>query len=483
MYICINIMSNKNYFQFTLNNQQSKIFEELKGFSNNQDNVFILKGYAGTGKTTLMSGFIKYLKENKKNFQLLSSTGRAAKILSDKTGMNASTIHSQIYTFNGLSEDLEEMYDNQVNKVEDSGQISLVFGLTQVTSEKTILYIIDEASMISDKKSPSSSFARFGDGDLLSDLLKYDKKGKFLFLGDPCQLPPINQASSPALSGKHMVEKHNKFGKEFELTQIMRQDENNGILKAAGMIRKYYEIMANTKWPKIPLKNKENISIVQSQAGLIINYVNTIKKKGKEYATFLCQTNKQCRDINNIIRTMLFADTISLNIGELLLVTQNCQLVDLVNGDLVEIEKIGKEEYRCGLNFINVQVIELASKKSYTLLLIKDILTSSTTNISDKQHKDLMIDYYLRMKKKGIHHKDKKFKDLMKSDAYLNAIRAVYGYSLTCHKSQGGEWEEVYLYLHKSMYVMKPPGLYQWWYTATTRAKKTLFVNDDWFIS
>ena len=263
----------------------------------------------------------------------------------------------------------------------------------------------------------------------------------------------------------------------------MRQNENNGILKAAAIIRKYYELMPNTKWPKLPLKNKHNISIVQSQAELIINYVNTIKKKGKEYATFLCQTNKQCRDINNIIRTMLFSDTSCINIGELLLVTQNCQLVDLVNGDLIEIEKIGKEEYRCGLNFINVQVIELASKKSYSLLLIKDILTSSVTNVSEKQHKDLIIDYYLRMKKKGIHYKDKKFKDLMKSDPYLNAIRAVYGYSLTCHKSQGGEWEEVYLYLHKSMYVMKPPGLYQWWYTSITRAKKTLFVNDDWFIS
>ena len=475
-------MTNKNYFPFKLNQQQSNIFEKLKTFSNNQENIFILKGYAGTGKTTLMSGLIKYLKENKKQFKLLSSTGRAAKILSDKTNMSASTIHSHIYTFNGLSEDLEEMHTKQVNNVEDSGQISLVFSLTRESSEKTILYIIDEASMISDKKSPSTSFANFGDGDLLSDLLRYNGNGKFLFLGDPCQLPPINQKNSPALSEKHISEKYKKLIQEAELTQIMRQNENNGILKAAAIIRKYYELMPNTKWPKLPLKNKHNISIVQSQAELIINYVNTIKKKGKEYATFLCQTNKQCRDINNIIRTMLFSDTSCINIGELLLVTQNCQLVDLVNGDLIEIEKIGKEEYRCGLNFINVQVKELASKKSYSLLLIKDILTSSVTNISEKQHKDLMIDYYIRMKGKGIHYKDKKFKDLMKTDAYLNAIRAVYGYSLTCHKSQGGEWEEIYLYLHKSMYIMKPPGLYQWWYTAITRAKKTLFVNDDWFV-
>lgn len=476
-------MSENNYFSFQLNNQQIRIFEQLKEFSNNTERIFILKGYAGTGKTTLMSGYIKYLKKKKHKFQLLSSTGRAAKILSDKTNMNASTIHSHIYTFNGLSEDLEEIHSKQINNIDDSGQISLVFSLTNMKSETEILYIIDEASMISDKKSPSTSFARFGDGDLLSDLLKYDKKGKFLFLGDPCQLPPINQISSPALSEEHISKNHNKNVKAFELTQIMRQSKNNGILEAADIIRKYFELMPNEKWPKLPLKNKQNIVVVQSQVELIINYVKTIKEKDKDYATFLCRTNKQCRDVNNIIRTMLFSETNCINVGELLLVTQNCQLVDLVNGDLIEIEKIGKEEYRCGLNFINVQVKELASKKSYSILLIKDILNSSVTNISEKQHKDLMMDYYLRMKKMGIHHKDSKFKDLMKSDPYLNAIRSVYGYALTCHKSQGGEWEEVYLYLHKSMYVMKPPGIYQWWYTALTRAKEKLFVNDDWFIT
>ncbi len=476
-------MKSHEYFPFKLNKQQENIFDDLKIFSKNQNNIFILKGFAGTGKTTLMSGFIKYLKDQKIIFQLLSSTGRAAKILSDKTNMNASTIHSHIYTFNGLSEDLEELHSQQLSNVNDSGQISLLFGLTEFSAKTTVLYIIDEASMISDKKSLGTSFARFGDGDLLSDLLKYDKKGKFLFLGDPCQLPPVNQKSSPALSATYINTKHKKEVEEFELTQIMRQEEGNGILKASGAIRKYFELMPNIKWPKLPLKNNQNIFILQSQAELILNYVSTIQKRGKEYATFLCQSNRQCRDINNIVRTMLFSNSNSINIGELLLITQNCQLVDLVNGDLVEVEKIGSEEYRCGLNFINVKVREMASKKSFNLLLIKDILNSSLTNITEKQHKDLMLDYYIRMKERGVHYKEKRFKDNMKFDAYLNAIRTVYGYALTCHKSQGGEWENLFLYLHQSMYVMKAPGLYQWWYTAITRAKKSLFVNDGWWIN
>tara|TARA_B110000263_G_scaffold214698_1_gene199313 strand:- start:42 stop:560 length:519 start_codon:yes stop_codon:yes gene_type:complete len=171
-----------------------------------------------------------------------------------------------------------------------------------------------------------------------------------------------------------------------------------------------------------------------------------------------------------------------MQIGDLLLVTQNNQLANLVNGDLIEIIEIGKTESRCGLNFVNVKVKELASKNIFNLLLIEDILHSSLTNITEKQHKDLMIDYYLRMKRKGVHYKSKTFINSMRSDSYLNAIKSVFGYALTCHKSQGGEWEEVFLSLENKMYGMSRPGLFQWWYTAITRAKTKLNVVDDWFI-
>ena len=168
--------------------------------------------------------------------------------------------------------------------------------------------------------------------------------------------------------------------------------------------------------------------------------------------------------------------------GDILLVTQNNYLTNLVNGDLVKVIQTGKNEYRCGLSFLQVEVQELVSKHTFNVLLVEDILYSISTNLNNKQHKDLMIDYYHRMKEKGIKQKDQAFKDKMLTDPYLNALKAVYGYALTCHKSQGGEWNEVFLYLDNKIHGIPKPGIYQWLYTAVTRAKETLHIVNDWFI-
>jgi hypothetical protein len=169
--------------------------------------------------------------------------------------------------------------------------------------------------------------------------------------------------------------------------------------------------------------------------------------------------------------------------GDILMVTQNNYLTRLVNGDIVEVIQTGQKEYRCGLSFVKVQVQELSSKETYSVLLIEDILYSMTTNLDKKQHKDLMVDYYKRMKSNGINQKDKAFKDRMLSDPYLNGLKAVFGYALTCHKSQGGEWSEIYLYLDNKIHGIPKPGIYQWLYTAVTRAKVRLHVVNDWFIN
>ncbi len=192
----------KTYFDFELKPQQQKVFSALCNFiESKSDKVFILKGYAGTGKITLMSCLIKQLSEDKIPFELLASTGRAAKILSDKAKTTTNTIHSHIYVFKELSEDLEKMSELQHNlAVDDKGQVTLLFDLTLINSDTDKIYIIDEASMISDEVDKNTSFAKFGSGDLLGDILSYDTEGKFIFVGDPWQLLPINQANSPALS-------------------------------------------------------------------------------------------------------------------------------------------------------------------------------------------------------------------------------------------------------------------------------------------
>lgn len=477
-------MAEIKYFGFKLKPQQEKAFNLLIDFVNStKKKIFILKGYAGTGKTTLMSGLIKYLKEEEIKYSLLATTGRAAKILSNKTKATANTIHSHIYVFNELSDDLEKMSNVQKDlAVDDKGQISLVFGLRTFNSTDENVYIIDESSMVSNTVDKSSSFAEFGSGDLLNDILLYDKNGKFIFVGDPCQLPPINQTTSPALSKEYIELKYGYDVSSFELTEIVRQKKTNGIIEASNKIRAVHALNPPVKWANLPLKGHNNIHLHSSHVNLLNHYIDHLKKKGFNEATMICQTNKHCAELNKIIRNSLYGNVNRVVEGDLLMVTQNNYVSSLVNGDQVTVKKIGQQEYRCGLSFIQVEVEELVSKKNYSLLLIEDILYSLGTNLKNKQHKDLIIDYFQRMQKKGIKQKDKIFKENMLTDVYLNALKAVFGNAITCHKSQGGEWEEVFLYLDNKIHGLPKPEIYQWWYTAITRAKNNLHIVDDWFI-
>jgi ATP-dependent exoDNAse (exonuclease V) alpha subunit len=472
------------YFEFPLKPQQESAFRALQRFViQNSSKVFILKGYAGSGKTTLMGGFIKWLDSNNSIYALLASTGRAAKVLSDKTGTESTTIHSHIYSFRDLDDDLEKMSLLQDNlAVDDKGQISLLFDLKIIKSSSEKIYIIDEASMVSDIPDTGGSFAKFGTGELLKDLLAFDSNGKFIFVGDPCQLPPIGQNISPALSKEYIEQKYKINTIQVELTEIIRQASSNGIIAASMLLRSLQKNNPDVKWASFPLKGHSNILLHTSHVSLVSTYIEKIKKHGFEYSTLICQTNRNCSDINKIIRASLGKNDNHLESGDILMITQNNYLTNLVNGDIVKVIQTGKREFRCGLSFLLVEVQELLSKNTYNVLLVEDVLYSISTNLNNKQHKDLMIDYYRRMKDKGIYQKDQSFRDGMLTDPYLNALKSVYGYALTCHKSQGGEWNEVFLYLDNKIHGIPKPSIYQWLYTAITRAKETLHVVNDWFI-
>lgn len=472
------------YFEFELRLQQEKAFEYLKEFAlQESDRVFILKGYAGTGKTTLMGGFIKWLDEQEILFSLLASTGRAAKILSDKTKSPANTVHSHIYKFRDIDDDLEELSKVQEDMaVDDKGQLSLVFDLRSVEEKSRKIYIVDEASMIADEADKSLSFAKFGSGELLKDLLRFDPDGRFVFVGDPCQLPPIGQDISPALVPEYVKRKFNLSVRHFELTEIIRQASGNGIIQASLKLRQMHQSNPAGRWPPIPLKGYNDIHLYNSHPSLVNEYLNRVKSHGFDYTTLICQTNRHCSDLNKIIRSSLGKNPDHLQAGDILMVTQNNYLSWLVNGDMVKVLKTGNREYRCGLSFLQVEVEEMVSKRVHKLLLVEDILNNITTNLDQKQHKNLMIDYFKRMSSNGIKQKDLGFKTNMMSDPYLNALKAVYGYAITCHKGQGGEWKEVFLYLDNKIMGIPRPGLFQWIYTAVTRAKNSLHIVNDWFI-
>lgn len=486
------MQENSKYFDLTLTSQQAKAFEKLTDFIKNDDaKIFILKGYAGTGKTTLMSGLIKWMNEKNKapeevegeepepTYSLLASTGRAAKILSDKSKAAANTIHSHIYSFKDINADLEGLSNGTAD---DKGQISLLFELRPIKSKLVKTYIVDESSMISDQQENDYSFAQFGSGDLLLDLVSYDEKGKFIFIGDPCQLPPVKQANSPALDSDYIRNKYNVPVEEFELTDIIRQQEGNGIIEASFKLRNLYADNPATKFASLPLRGSGNIKLHKSKGSFLNQYIENVKANGYEHSTLICQTNSQCSEYNNLIRSRIHDTAERLVPNDLLMVTQNNYLSGLVNGDQVLVKQVGARESYCNLSFIRVEIEGLFSKKRSSQLLIENVLYSNGTNISNRQHKDLMIDFFVRMKKEGLSQKDKAFKEKMLSDPYLNALRTVYGYALTCHKSQGGDWNEVFLYLNNKIHGIPRPEIYQWWYTAVTRAKQTLHVINDWFI-
>ncbi len=466
--------------------QQRALLRLLEFVSNSQKRVFILKGYAGTGKTTLIKSLIDGLKKFNTPYHMVASTGRAAKIMSNITGDNTTTVHGLIYKYSDFNQDIETIVEGRdKNGIDKSGQLMLKFEVTKVCylTNTAHIYIVDEASMISDMPDKTSRQAMFGSGRLLNDLLEYDTKGKFVFVGDTCQLPPISQKTSPALTGTYLKNTFNITAEEAELTEIVRQNKDNDIVLAAQKLRKLYFNPQPWKWAKFPLKGCKNIHMLSSQAELLQLYIKDLKAHGYNASTLICTTNRQCGILTNIIRPALGIDKSTLAVNDLLLVTQNNLISGLMNGDLVKVTEIGDNVIkRAGLTFITVSVTELFTKKVYSQLIITDIIYSNQTNLSQEQQKELFIDFYIRMKKEGIKQNSNAFRSRMMSDPYLNALRSVYGYAITCHKSQGGEWDNVYLDIPRNFALQPKPFVYQWMYTAMTRAKKNLFVVDDFYI-
>lgn len=471
-----------------LKHDQTKAFEKLKDFIRDKDaKVFILRGYAGTGKTTMMKVLIEELSSMNFSNQLLASTGRAAKILSDKTGQNAATVHGMIYKYNGLNEDLEKIVnDRETAKTDHTGQILINFELSSADSfgnNDIRYYIVDESSMVSDKEDQNATQALFGSGKLLTDLLQYDPNGKFIFVGDICQLPPVLQHISPALSSEYFKKNFSITPYEYELKEIIRQEKDNSIIESSKRVRMLYSRNPELKWIKFPLRGYENIKLYPDQASLIRTYINFIREKGYNASTLICQSNKNCLNITELIRPALNFNSKELQVGDLLLVTQNNYITGLMNGDMVEVTHIGNREIKAGLTFLKVEIKELLTGRNFSQLLIENIVYGSSTNLSQTQQKELFLDFFIRMRGKGIKQKSADFSQYMMVDEYMNALRAVYGYALTCHKSQGGEWDDVFIDIGKSIQFHERPAVYQWIYTAMTRAKKHLHIVDEWWIN
>ncbi|MCC5938411.1 MAG: AAA family ATPase [Lunatimonas sp.] len=463
-----------------LNSQQEEAFEQIVQFLEYPGQAFfILKGYAGTGKTTLLQHLAQYLEEEERIFSLLAPTGRAAAVLSAKTGYTARTIHSELYHFKDIDGDADP--EKQKTAVEDYGQMRLLFEIRKPDEDTQKVYVVDEASMIGDERNDDSSFASFGSGHLLTDFMTLVGENKVIFAGDPCQLPPVGSLESPAL----METFFKRLGKKvfsFEMTRILRQKQDSEVLKLATQVRRMTGISYKTKWVKIPARNSPWIQLAGFDRMKEI-YISDLMENGSDHTIAISLSNQNCHHINLEVRKRMYGNAHqSLQVGDLLMVTQNNYLVPLTNGDFVEVVEIGPNESVKGISFIHVTVRARLTGKKHETMLCLDPLNNGSSNLNADQQRLLMIDFSQRMRLHGVRPKTDSYFTAMQRDPILNSLRANYGYAVTCHKSQGGEWEKVYFFLNKGMYVMNPPELTRWWYTGITRAKEKLILAQDWWI-
>ncbi|MBQ9361931.1 MAG: AAA family ATPase [Bacteroidaceae bacterium] len=490
-------MEQKDIKNISLTKSQEKTLKQILDFIDHPtDRVFILKGYAGTGKTTLMRFLIRELKKKEKSYKLLASTGRAAKVLANLSGnkTETSTIHAMVYCFNGLNKEFDEQEEIKMDK---NGQLYLLFEPAQIKPDSTpeTVYIVDEASMVSDMATKDVIQAKFGEGRLLKELLDYDKRlgSKFVFVGDPCQLPPIEEYYSPALMPEYFQSTFGIKTQEAQLTEIIRQKDSQGIIDASKQVRGLYSQAPASKdfygngrlWGYLPFRGKKNIQLHSGLEEMIEDYVRNIKLQGLNNAVCICRSNKMCSVLSENIRKRLGFTGSRIQEGDLLMVVQNNLPTGLMNGDMVVVKSISPETLcRADLTFRPIEVKELFTGKVYNTLAIEDVIYQSQLNLSNVQQQELFIDFIIRMRKLDITQKKKanEFYLAMQNDPYLNALRCMYGYAITCHKSQGGEWDNVYVHMPRNITLNPTKETYQWIYTAMTRAAKTMHITDDFYI-
>ena len=423
------------------------------------DRIFVLRGYAGTGKTSLMGALVKTMNEMKMNTVLMAPTGRAAKVLSNMAGKPAMTIHKSIYRqqkFN-LSFEGFNLMDNRNNHT---------------------LYICDEASMIS---TINESY-HFGTGNLLDDLIEYVYAGnqcRLLLIGDSAQLPPVGQKRSPALE----IGKLQEYGLEVmsaELTEVARQQLDSGILANATMLRNMLNQGMTDSLPKIMHKNFPDVRSIDGYE-FLEELSNSYSHNGLDDTIIITRSNIRANKFNQAVRNQILYREEELCAGERLLVVKNNyywgkefeNFPFIANGDTVTVRRVRSEIEMYGFRFAEVE-IELPDYDVETeVIVLLDTLMADGPSLSQEDQQRLfeavMMDYpEIRNQRDLI--------KAVKENKYFNALQVKYAYGVTCHKSQGGQWNDVYLDLG----YINPDHLgidfYRWLYTAFTRARKTLFL-------
>ncbi|MBQ9137425.1 MAG: AAA family ATPase [Alistipes sp.] len=455
----------KLLFQPTEN--QKKIINSLSEYLADDDfsRFFVLNGYAGTGKTTLIAAVVSGLKSLGIKTILLAPTGRAAKVLSQYTSQKAFTIHKRIYR-----EQTNAKYESK-------------FSLN-LNRESEAVFIVDEASMLS--TGSSSDKTLFGSGSLLEDLIQYVRSGKYcrlILVGDSAQLPPVGDDFSPALSPAELL----PYGDvEYQtMDEVVRQEQTSGILFNATLVR----CMLENGIYEIPHLEMDYPDIERVSGGELLEKLQECYDRyGRDETIVITRSNKRANRYNEGIRRHTLYAEEEIESGDMLMVVKNnyhyteriedCPMSFIANGDIARLKRIRRFEQFYGFRFATA-VLEFADYDNTEIecKILLDTLASESPSLTYEQQQQLF--YEVEKDYEDIKSKIKRFKEI-RENPYYNALQIKFSYAVTCHKAQGGQWSAVFI--DRFLFGDEPMSkdMLRWFYTALTRATERVFlVNFD----
>ncbi|MDH3321351.1 MAG: AAA family ATPase [Flavobacteriaceae bacterium] len=459
------------HFSFTPTSRQDLLFKQLAQFvlDDNQQGLFLIKGYAGTGKTTIVSTLVENLWRTGLKSVLLAPTGRAAKVISIYSKRSAFTIHKKIYH----------------PKKDKSGGLN--FNLQKNKHTNTI-FIVDEASMIPDRAVDAKLFET---GSLLDDLLLYIYSGKnckLILIGDTAQLPPVKLDLSPALDTHTLTYHYHKDVEEIELNEVMRQHNTSGILYNATQLRVY---LKDAYFDKFTF-DLAYADVIRLTDGYEIQDAihDAYSQSGVEATAFIVRSNKRANQYNQQIRSSILGQENQISTGDYIMIVKNnyywlkdsTDVGFIANGDICEILEIFSYKNLYGFKFaeVKLRMVDYPNQIPFETVLMLDTLESESPSLSyeasNRLYQEIALDYA---------EEKSKYKRMLaiKNNKYFNALQIKFSYAMTCHKSQGGQWENVFIeqpYLPDGQDI----SYLRWLYTAVTRAQKKLFLigfKDEYF--
>jgi len=449
-------------FSYSFTNDQANALEKIASFlfSGISDQIFLLTGYAGTGKSSLIGSLVRTMAEFRQKTVLLAPTGRAAKVFSGYAAQQSFTIHKKIY--------------RQQKFAEGAPSFSLAENM-----HKQTLFIVDEASMINNE---STDFSIFGTGRLLDDLIEYVYSGegcRMLLIGDTAQLPPVKQENSPALD-MQILQSYSLQVVDAMLTEIVRQTEESGVLYNATVLRNALRFNETTAYPKLKVSGYTDVKRITGNE-LIDEIGDCYRRDGMEETIVISRSNKRVNAYNNGIRNSVLYREEELSAGDILMITknnyywvENVENLDfLANGEFVEVQRVKGEESLYGFRFCNVVLYHRDYDIEFETKIILDVLHTEVPGLSREQN-DLLFNNVME-EHADIPQKRMRYKKV-KGNPYFNALQVKYGYAVTCHKAQGGEWKNVFLDLGYIQKSYMGENFYRWLYTSVTRSTQNLYL-------